>query len=57
MLTAELLVHKRGSFGDKIAIEKLKRYKTHGIDQIPAELIQVASNALRYVTVTATALE
>jgi hypothetical protein len=31
----------------EIAIEKLKRYKSPGTDQIPAELIQVEGNTLR----------
>jgi hypothetical protein len=31
----------------EIAIEKLKRYKSPGIDEIPAELIQAGGNTLR----------
>jgi hypothetical protein len=33
-------------FGVQIAIEKLKRYKSPGINQIPAELNQAEGNAL-----------
>jgi hypothetical protein len=38
--TAETLVPEPSSFEVEIAIEKLKRYKSPGIDQIQAELIQ-----------------
>jgi hypothetical protein len=31
----------------EIAVSKVERYKSPGIDQSPAELIQVGSNALR----------
>jgi hypothetical protein len=31
----------------EIAIEKLKRYKSPGIDQIPAELLQAGGNTIR----------
>jgi hypothetical protein len=44
--TAEPLVPERSSSEVEIAIEKLKSYKSPGIDQIPAELIQVAGNTL-----------
>jgi hypothetical protein len=45
--TAEALVPKSGSFEVGIAIEKLKRYKSPGIDQIPAERITAGCNTLR----------
>jgi hypothetical protein len=38
--TAELLVPESSSSEVEIAIEKLRRYKSPGIDLIPAELIQ-----------------
>jgi hypothetical protein len=44
MLTAELLVPEPSSFEVEIAIEKLKRYKSLGTDQIPAELIQAGDD-------------
>jgi hypothetical protein len=44
---AEPLVPEPSSSEAEIAIEKLKRYKSAGIDQIPAELIQVWGNTLR----------
>jgi hypothetical protein len=40
ILTAEELVPQPSSSEFEIAIEKLKRYKSPGTDQIPAELIQ-----------------
>jgi hypothetical protein len=39
-ITAEPLVPEPSSSEVKIATEKLKRYKSPGTDQIPAELIQ-----------------
>jgi hypothetical protein len=45
--TAERLVPEPSSFEVKIAIGKLKRYKSPGIDQIPVELIQAGGNTLR----------
>jgi hypothetical protein len=45
--TAEPLVPEPGSSEVEIAIEKLKRYKSPGIDQIPAELIQAGQLMLR----------
>jgi hypothetical protein len=45
--TAEPLVPEPSSFEVEIAIEKLKRYKSLGIDQILAELIQSGGNTLR----------
>jgi len=38
--TAEPLVPELSAFEVKMAIEKLKRHKPPGIDQIPAELIK-----------------
>jgi hypothetical protein len=40
MLTAELVVPETNYFELEIAVEKLKRYKSPGIDQILAERIQ-----------------
>jgi hypothetical protein len=45
--TAEPLVPEPRPSEVEIAIEKLKRYKSPGTDQIPAELIQAAGNTLR----------
>jgi hypothetical protein len=45
--TAEPIVPEPSSFDVEIATEKLKRYKSPGIDQIPAELIQAGGNTLR----------
>jgi hypothetical protein len=45
--TAEPLVPKPSSSEVENAIEKLKRYKSPGTDQIPAELIQSGGNTLR----------
>jgi len=47
----EPLVSKLGSFKIKIAIEKVKRYKLSGIDQILAELIkqEIIHYILRFV--------
>jgi hypothetical protein len=39
--TAEPLVPEPSAFEDAMAIEKQKRHKSPGIDQIPAELIKV----------------
>jgi hypothetical protein len=44
--TAEQLIPEPSSSEVEIAIEKLKRYKSPGIDQIPAELIQAGGNTL-----------
>jgi hypothetical protein len=38
--TTEPLILERSSFESEIAIEKLKKYKSKGIDQVPTELIQ-----------------
>jgi hypothetical protein len=47
MHTAEPLVPESSSSEVEIAIEKLKRYKSPGTDQIPAELIQAGGSKLR----------
>jgi hypothetical protein len=44
--TAEPLVPEPSSSEVEIAVEKLKRYNSPGIDQIPAELIQAGGNTL-----------
>jgi len=44
--SAEPLVPEPSSFYLEISTEKLKRYKSPGIGQIPAELIQAGHNAL-----------
>jgi hypothetical protein len=43
---AELLASEPSSSETEIAIEKLKRYKSPGTDQIPAEFIQAGGNTL-----------
>jgi hypothetical protein len=48
MNTAEPLVSDPSPFDAENTTEKLKRYKSPGTDQIPAELIQAESNTLRY---------
>jgi hypothetical protein len=45
--TAELLIHDTSYFEVEIAIAKLKRYKTPGSEQIPAELVQAGGKILR----------
>jgi hypothetical protein len=45
--TADPLVPEPSSFEVEIAVGKLKRYKSPGIDQILAELIQAGENTLR----------
>jgi hypothetical protein len=45
--TAEPLIPESSSLEVEIAIGKLKRYNSPGIDQIPAELIQTGGNTLR----------
>jgi hypothetical protein len=44
--TTEPLVPDPSPFEVKIAIAKLKRFKSPGSDQIPAELIQAGSEIL-----------
>jgi hypothetical protein len=45
--TAELLLSDPSPFEVKIAVAELKRYKSPGSDQIPAELIQAGGEILR----------
>jgi hypothetical protein len=45
--TAELFVPQPSASEDEVAIGKLKRYKSPGVDQIPAELIQAGGGTLR----------
>jgi hypothetical protein len=47
MYTAEPLVPEPSTFEVEMAIEKLKRNKLPGIDQIPAELIEARSRTIR----------
>jgi hypothetical protein len=47
MHTAEPFVPEPSSPEVEVAIGKLKRYKSPGVDQIPAELIQVGGRTLR----------
>jgi hypothetical protein len=44
--TAELVVPDSSPFEVEIATAKLKRYKSPGIDEIPAELIQAEGETL-----------
>jgi hypothetical protein len=46
MLTAEPFVPEPGVSEVEVAVGKLKRYKSPGVDQIPAELIQAEGEAL-----------
>ena len=45
--TAELLVPEVSTFEFEMAIEKLKRHKSPGIDQIPAELLKAVGRTIR----------
>jgi len=45
--TAETLMPVPNAFKVQKAIEKLKRHKTQGIDQIPAELIKAGCWTIR----------
>jgi hypothetical protein len=45
--TAEPLVPEPSAFEVEMAIEKLKRHKSTGIDQIPAELIKAGARIIR----------
>jgi len=45
--TAEPLVLEPSTFESEMAIEKLKRHKSPGIDQIPAELIKAGGRKIR----------
>jgi hypothetical protein len=44
--TAEPLVPEPSAFDVEMAIEKLKRYKSPGTDQIPAELIKAGGSKI-----------
>jgi hypothetical protein len=44
--TAEPLVPKLSAFEPEMANEKLKRHKSPGIDQIPAELIKAGGRTI-----------
>ena len=44
--TAELLVPEVSTFEFEMAIEKLKRHKSPGIDQIPAELLKAVGRTI-----------
>jgi len=46
--TAESLVPEPSAFEVEMAIEKLRRLKSPGIDQIPAELIKTGSRKIRF---------
>ena len=46
--TAEPLVPEPSAFDVELAIEKIKRHKSLGIDQIPAELIKAGCRTNRY---------
>jgi hypothetical protein len=46
--TAKPLVPELSAFGVEMAIEKLKRHKSPGIDQNPAELIKARGRKIRY---------
>jgi hypothetical protein len=46
--TADPLVPEPSSSKDEIAIENLKRYKSPGTDQIPAELIQAGGGYITF---------
>jgi len=50
MHTAEPLVLEPSSFEVKIAIEKLKRYKSPSTDQIPVGRIATTAEGLCYCT-------
>jgi hypothetical protein len=47
MHTAEPFVPKPSVSEVEVAIGKLKRYKSPGVDQIPAEIIQAGGETLR----------
>ena len=46
--TAEQLVPDPSSSEDELAIEKLKNHKSHGSDQIPAELFKAGCKTVLY---------
>jgi hypothetical protein len=45
--TAELLVPEHRAFELEMAIEKLKRHKSPGIDRIPSELFKLGGRKIR----------
>jgi hypothetical protein len=45
--TAEVFVPEPSASEDEVAIGKLKRYRSPGVDQIPSELIQAGGETLR----------
>jgi hypothetical protein len=47
MHTAEPFVSQPSASEVEVAVGKLKRYKSPGVDQIPAELIQAGGETLR----------
>jgi hypothetical protein len=47
MHTAETFVQEPSASETEVAIRKLNRYKSPGVDQIPAELIQAGGGTLR----------
>jgi hypothetical protein len=47
MHTAEPFVPEHSASDAEVAVGKLKRYKSPGVDQIPAELIQAGGETLR----------
>lgn len=46
MHAAELLLSESSSLEVEIAIKNLRSYKSQGIDQIPAEVVQAEGNTL-----------
>jgi len=48
MHTAESLVPEPSAFEVEEAIEKLRRHKSPGVDQIPAELIKTGCRQIRF---------
>jgi hypothetical protein len=48
MHTADILVPKPSAFEIELAIKKLKRHKSPGTDQIPAELIKAGGKTIFY---------
>jgi hypothetical protein len=47
MHTAEPFAPEHSTSEDEVAIGELKRYKSPGVDQIPADLIQAGGETLR----------
>ena len=44
---AEPIVPQPSAFEVEMTVEKIKRHKSHGIDQIPAEMIKAGGRTLR----------